>query len=104
MSEIDEDRRKGQREQYPEIAKIGTRLADRLEDGADNPDVKCQCRGLPDDERGRIGQQRERGGDKEKKRRIEPRVIWRPGAEDLLLAGIMRGHVVGIGRGSLPGT
>jgi hypothetical protein len=73
-------------------------LADRSQDGADNPEIKCQCRRLPDDERGRIGQQRERSGDKEKKWRIEPRVIRRRGAEDLLLAGIMGGHVVGTGR------
>ena len=96
VTEIDENggERGGRRQ--PDLGDGAAVLPRLPQDGGDDGQIKREGRALPHRQRQRIGQHCQRRRDKQKDRRIQPAVIGRGGAEDLLLAGVMRGHVVDV--------
>ena len=95
MSEIDEDRGEGRGGRQPCRTNRRASPPHPADDDADHGEVQPEADDLPDGQRQRVGHQGQRGRDQEENRWIKPGVIGRRHA-NLLLAGIVQGHVVDV--------
>lgn len=101
MTEIDEDGREGCCHRQPVPRDVGIALTGGGKYARDDPEIECKPHRLKQRQRERIGQQRKRCGDEKEDRRIEPAVVGRLFAEQFLLAGVLRGGLIGAGRMAL---